>query len=83
VVASDLADLRAATDEERLCIDYVPPADPAALASALEAQLADPQRQTAYAQHNLEVMGRLSLAHTCSRYVELFEQARRRQLARA
>lgn len=82
VVASDLADLRAASDEERLCIDYVPPADPAALAAALEAQLADPQRQAAGAHHNLEVMTQLSLAHTCGRYVALFEQARRRPPAR-
>jgi glycosyltransferase involved in cell wall biosynthesis len=78
VVASDLSDLRAATDEEELAIDYVPPADPAALAEALEKQLADPQRQSALAQQNLLVMRRLTIEHTCDRYLDLFQQARAR-----
>jgi glycosyltransferase involved in cell wall biosynthesis len=83
VVASDLADLRAATDEERLMIDYVPPADAGALADALEAQLADPQRQAAIAQHNLLAMGRMTIEHTCARYLDVFQQARAESLARA
>ena len=76
VVASDLTDLRAATAEEQLALDYVPPSDSAALAQALEALLADPARQTAIAKHNLDAMRRMTLEHTCARYLELFQQAR-------
>ncbi len=76
VVASDLSDLRAATEEEQLAIDYVPPSDPAALAQALEALLADPQRQAVIANRNLAAMRRMTLEHTCARYLDLFQQAR-------
>jgi glycosyltransferase involved in cell wall biosynthesis len=82
VVASDLADLRAATDEEQLAIEYVPPDDVPALAAALEGLLADPQRQTDIARRNLAAMRRMTIEHTCGRYVELFERARARQQAR-
>lgn len=75
VIASDLVDLRAATDEERLFIDYVPPADPAALAEALDQLLDDAPRQRATAEANLLAMRRLTLEHTCARYLELFRQA--------
>jgi glycosyltransferase involved in cell wall biosynthesis len=78
VVASDLADLRAATDEEQLALDYVPPADPEALATALETLLSDPRRQNALAERNLTAMSRMTLEHTCARYLELFQQARLR-----
>lgn len=86
VVASDLPDLRAATSEEQLAIDYVPPSDPAALAATLEALLADPQRQAATAARNLLAMQRLTLEHTCARYRDLFHDAharRRRKSASA
>jgi glycosyltransferase involved in cell wall biosynthesis len=76
VVASDLVDLRMATDEDGLRIDYVPPADPAALAAALEQLLADPARQAAHARHNLHAMRGMTLDHTCARYLRLFEQVR-------
>jgi glycosyltransferase involved in cell wall biosynthesis len=82
VVASDLADLRAATNEEDLAIEYVPPDDAAALAAALEGLLADPQRQAQIARRNLLAMQRMTIEHTCARYVALFEQARARQRAR-
>jgi glycosyltransferase involved in cell wall biosynthesis len=82
VVASDLADLRAATDEEQLAIDYVPPADPAALAAALEAYLADPQRQAATAARNLAAMRPMTIEQTCARYVGLFRQASATRRAR-
>lgn len=76
VVASDLEDLRAATDEEQLMIEYVPPANAAALAAALEGLLADPQRQADIARRNLQAMGRMTIEQTCARYIDLFEQAR-------
>ena len=76
VVASNLTDLRAASDEEQLALDYVPAADPAALAQALGALLADPARQAHMANRNLEVMRRMTLEHTCARYLDLFQQAR-------
>jgi glycosyltransferase involved in cell wall biosynthesis len=72
VLASDLPDLRAASDEEGLLAGYVPPGDPRALAGALEALLADRPRQAAWAQHNLEMMRRMTLDQTCARYLELF-----------
>jgi glycosyltransferase involved in cell wall biosynthesis len=75
VIASDLTDLRAATDEEQLTLDYVPPANPEALAGALEAMLADPRRQAALAERNLAAMGRMTLEHTCARYLDLFRRA--------
>jgi glycosyltransferase involved in cell wall biosynthesis len=81
VVASDLADLRAATDEEGLAIEYVPAEDAPALAAALGSLLADPQRQADIARRNLAAMQRMTIEHTSGRYVELFEQARARQSA--
>ncbi len=77
VVASDLADLRAATAEEGLALDYVPPCDPVALAAALEALLADPARQAALAERNLAAMGRLTIEQTSARYLDLFRQVGR------
>lgn len=74
LVASDLSDLRAATEEDHLQLDYVPAGDPAALAAALASLLADPARQAALAQRNLAAMRRLTLAQTCARYVDLFRQ---------
>jgi glycosyltransferase involved in cell wall biosynthesis len=76
VVASNLSDLRAASQDEQLALDYVPPADPVALAAALEKLLADPHRQAALAEHNLAAMARMTLEHTSARYVALFQQAR-------
>jgi len=78
VVASDLVDLRAAAEEAQLAVDYVPPGDPAALAEALAALLADPARQAAQAQHNLRAMQTMTVEQTCARYLELFEQSRDR-----
>jgi glycosyltransferase involved in cell wall biosynthesis len=74
VLASDLPDLRAAAEEEGLRVDYVRPDDPAALAASLAALLADPARQAALAQHNLNVMQALTVDQTCARYLELFER---------
>ncbi len=72
VLASDLPDLRAAAEEEGLLAGYVPPNDPAALASALERLLADRPRQAQWAQHNLDMMRGMTLDQTCARYLELF-----------
>lgn len=76
VLASDLPDLHAAAEEEGLRLDYVRPNDPAALAEALGALLADPARQAAHAQHNLRVMRALTVEQTCARYLDLFERHR-------
>jgi glycosyltransferase involved in cell wall biosynthesis len=75
VVASNLADLRAATDEDQLRIDFVPPDNPAALAHTLEALLADPARRASLAEHNLSIMRGMSIEHTAARYLALFRQA--------
>ncbi len=83
LVASNLPDLRAVADEENLALDYVPPGDAAALAEALLRCLADPERQAAAARHNLARMQTMTLDQTCSRYVELFNQAIRRGQTRA
>ena len=74
VIASDLTDLRAAAEEEGLLLDYVRPGDPAALAQALAALLADPTRQATLAAHNLPVMQALTIEQTSARYLELFER---------
>jgi len=76
VVASDLPDLRAAAEEEGLVLDYAAPGDPAALAAALDSLLSDPARQAEAARSNLAVMRRLTLEHTCARYLEVFESVR-------
>ena len=83
VVASDLVDLRMATEEDGLSIDYVPPADSGALAATLERLLADPARQADLARHNLHVMRGMTLEHTCARYLRLFELARDERRVRA
>jgi glycosyltransferase involved in cell wall biosynthesis len=75
VLASDLPDLRAAAEEEGLLAGYVPPADPRALAAALESLLEDRTRQVAWAQHNLEQMRAMTLDQTCARYLDLFSGA--------
>jgi glycosyltransferase involved in cell wall biosynthesis len=74
VVASDLPDIRAVTDEEGLQVVYTPPADPAALAEALARLLSDPAEQLRLAHHNLQKMEAMSLDHTCARYVEVFDR---------
>ena len=77
VIASDLPDLRAAAEEEGLLADYVAPANAPALASALEAMLADRPRQAHWARHNLDAMRNLTLEKTCARYLEIFQSPRR------
>lgn len=79
VVASDLPDLRAVVEEENLHVNFVPPADPQALAAALLALLHDPARQTAQAQHNLAQMQAMTLERTCARYMEIFAQLLQRK----
>ena len=69
-----ITDLRAAAEEEGLRLDYVRPSDPAALAEALAALLADPARQAALAQHNLRAMQPLTVDQTCARYLDVFER---------
>lgn len=74
VVASDLPDIRAVADEEGLQLVYAPPANPTALAEALAQLLANPAERQRLAQHNLRKMRRMSLDHTCARYVGVFEK---------
>jgi glycosyltransferase involved in cell wall biosynthesis len=74
VIASALPDLRAAAEEQNLRIDFVPPADPIALASGLEVLLANPQCQARNVEHNLRAMRELTLERTCARYVDVFRQ---------
>jgi glycosyltransferase involved in cell wall biosynthesis len=75
IVASDLPDLRAAMHEEGLRLEMVAPGDGAALASALEAMLADTRCQDAQARHNLAVMSKMTLAHTSASYLKLLKPA--------
>ena len=74
IVASRLPDMEAAAHEEGLLVDYVPPADPEALAQTLIRLLGDPTRRASVAVHNLVAMRAMSLDRTCARYVSLFEQ---------
>ncbi len=83
LIVSDLPDLRAVTEEEDLRVDYVPPGDAGALAEALIQLLAEPERGEALAQHNLTRMQTMTVAHTCSRYLHLFDQAINRGRQRA
>ncbi len=76
VVASDLPELRAISEEERLWIEFFPHGDAAGLAAALERLLADPAQRTAQAHHNYHiVMRHLTLAHTCQAYLRAFDLA--------
>jgi phosphatidylinositol alpha-mannosyltransferase len=77
VVTSDLPDTRAVTEEEGLMVDYVPPADPDALAQALIRLLGDPERRAALARHNLSVMRAMSPERICARYADLFQSVAR------
>ena len=72
VVASDLPDLRAVAAEEDLRVNFTPPGDAGQLAAALRGLLADPVRQREQAEHNLCAVQRMSLAHTCRQYLEVF-----------
>jgi glycosyltransferase involved in cell wall biosynthesis len=75
LVVSDLPEMRVLAQEENLRMDYAPPAEAAALADTLTRLLSDPQRQTEMAQHNLAVLQKMTLDHTCARYIEFFGQA--------
>jgi len=77
LVVSDLPEMRVLAQEEHLRMDYTPPGEVAALADSLTRLLSDPKRQTEMAQHNLSVMQKMTLDHTCARYIEFFEQAAR------
>ena len=83
LIVSDLPDLRAVAEEEDLRVDYVPPGDAGALAEALIRLLAEPERGEALARHNLARMQTMTVAHTCSRYLDLFDQAMDRGRQRA
>jgi glycosyltransferase involved in cell wall biosynthesis len=76
VVVSDLPDMRAVVEEENLRVEYAPPGEAAGLAAALLRLLADPDRGLSQTRHNFDIMHRMTLDHTCARYVELFERAR-------
>src|SRR6185436_5520499 len=77
LMVSDLPEMRVLAQEEHLRMDYTPPGEVAALADSLTRLLSDPKRQTEMAQHNLSVMQKMTLDHTCARYIEFFEQAAR------
>jgi glycosyltransferase involved in cell wall biosynthesis len=77
LIVSDLPDFRAIAREEGLLMDYVPPADPPALAAAILGLLANPERQAALAQHNVQTMRAMSLHATGARYAELLLRAAR------
>ena len=76
IVASNLPELRAIAEEERLWVEFFPPGDGASLAVTLERLLADPVRRAAQAHHNYRtVMNHLTLAHSCQAYLRAFELA--------
>ncbi len=75
LVVSDLPEMRVLAQEENLQMDYAPPGEVFALADSLTRLLSDPKRQAEMAQHNLSVMQKMTLDHTCARYIEFFEQA--------
>jgi glycosyltransferase involved in cell wall biosynthesis len=78
VVASDLPDIRVTTSEAGLRVDLVRPGDAHGLAEAIGQLLADPQRQQALAEHNLNAARATTLAQTCARYEALLASLARR-----
>lgn len=74
IVASDLPDVRLSAEEADLCVNYVPPGDPSALARQLCALLTHPEVGDAQARHNLRVMHSLTLDETVEQYVALFQR---------
>jgi len=81
LVVSDLPEMRVLAQEENLRMDYAPAGEVGPLAEVLTRLLSDPQRQFEMAQHNLAVLQKMTLDHTCARYVEFFNQAAHSRLA--
>jgi glycosyltransferase involved in cell wall biosynthesis len=76
IVASDLPELQAIAEGDRLWIEFFPSGDRASLAATLERLLADPALRVAQAQHNYDTVARhLTLAHTCQAYLRAFDLA--------
>ena len=76
IVATDLPELQASAEEERLWIEFFPKGDAASLAATLERLLADPELRAEQAQHNYFTVGRhLMLADTCRAYLNAFDLA--------
>jgi glycosyltransferase involved in cell wall biosynthesis len=76
IVASDLPELRASAEEERLWVEFFPSGDDVGLRTALERLLVDSERRTNQAYHNYHIIKEhLTLAHTCQAYLKAFEIA--------
>lgn len=75
VIVSDLPDSQAVADEEGLWLEFAPSGDGEAWRERIAALLADRPRREAMALHNLRRMRTMTLAHTCRRYVSIFEAA--------
>lgn len=74
IVASDLPDLRATTEDSLLRAEFVPPGDRDVLAQHLIHLLQQPALAEAQATHNLQAMQPLALEATSRRYAELLLQ---------
>jgi glycosyltransferase involved in cell wall biosynthesis len=82
VLASDLLDYRALAQDENLELAWFEPGNPADLAQALEALLADRKRRQRLVRHNLEAMTRLGPTQTVDAYLTEFANGDARMAAR-
>jgi glycosyltransferase involved in cell wall biosynthesis len=76
VVASDLPELRAITNEENLWIEFFSSGDDISLRNTIERLLKDTAQRKAQAHHNYKIIEEhLTLIHTSQAYLQAFELA--------
>jgi glycosyltransferase involved in cell wall biosynthesis len=74
IVASDLPELRAIAEEERLWVEFFSTGDSNSLKATLESLLKDASKREAQIQHNYHIIReRLTLAHISQLYLQAFE----------
>jgi glycosyltransferase involved in cell wall biosynthesis len=74
IIASNLPELRAIAEEEKLWVEFFSNGDSTSLKNTLERLLIDDAARKAQALHNYQVVKEhLTLAHTCRSYLQAFE----------
>jgi glycosyltransferase involved in cell wall biosynthesis len=74
IIASDLPELRAVTNEEKLWIEFFPSGDEDNLRITIERLLMDTAQRKAQAHHNYKIIKEhLTLTHTSQAYLQAFE----------
>lgn len=75
IVASDLHELRALTQEENFQVEFFENGNVESLKNAIQMLLASPERRHRQAQHNFKVIQNARIEITCHRYLRAFNRA--------